>query len=298
MTSNDGRKGSSFRGHGADQRPARAGAPRRGLSSRARATARVISVGHPTGAPRARARRHRGGEDGRTDAAVQNRPEVLRPRGAPSLLAPSPRTRSRSASPGRRATPATEAGGKADLKISSHSGLPDVAAAVGSALRNAGIEVVLTGGGCATIYSGGAYQSRDLDFILGDAVSQKRLDEVMASAGFRRNRDHYVHPRTDYFVEFPRGPLSIGRDFAVRAVKLRIGRTWVSALSATDSCRDRLAAYYFWDDLSSLKAAIEIARRQAVNLRAIRKWSAIEGHLPKFESFRKALSEAIAKDGE
>ena len=56
-------------------------------------------------------------------------------------------------------------------------------------------------------------------------------------------------------VEFPAGPLAIGDDDLVEPVELRVGRTRVPALSATDSCRDRLAAFYHWRDLQSLRVA-------------------------------------------
>jgi hypothetical protein len=43
------------------------------------------------------------------------------------------------------------------------SSLADVAAAVAGALPGSEIRAVLTGGACATLYTGGEYQSSDLD---------------------------------------------------------------------------------------------------------------------------------------
>jgi hypothetical protein len=175
------------------------------------------------------------------------------------------------------------------LSLGSRSTLTDVARVVGGALRDAGIEAALVGGACATIYSRGEYQSLDLDFILETGVTRRSLDAAMAAAGFRRSGDRYVHPKTKFFVEFPRGPLSIGRDAAVRTVMLRVGASRIRALSATDSCRDRLAAFYFWNDLPSLSAALAIARRQKVKLSAVKRWSRGEGHGELFEQFRRRL---------
>ncbi len=175
------------------------------------------------------------------------------------------------------------------MKLTSHSTLRNVAVIVAQGLKNAGIEAVLTGGACATIYSEGEFQSNDLDFILGGAVTRAQLDDAMRAIGFRRKTDHYVHPRTAFFVEFPRGALSIGRDSSIRPVDLKIGKARVTALSATDSCRDRLAAYFFWDDLSGLTAALAIARHQRVSLIAIKRWSEMEGHRDKFRVFQKEL---------
>jgi hypothetical protein len=175
------------------------------------------------------------------------------------------------------------------VKVGARSSLAEVAEAVGGALGEAGIDAVLTGGACATIYSDGAYQSFDLDFILIGGADRKRLDVAMANAGFRRRIDRYVHPKVRFFVEFPRGPLSVGRDAAIRPARLRLGGASLRALSPTDSCRDRLAAWYFWNDMSSRRAAIAIARRNRVDFRKISRWSVSEGFADRFEEFRREV---------
>jgi hypothetical protein len=175
------------------------------------------------------------------------------------------------------------------MKIGSDSSLEQVAAAVAAAFKAAGIRAVLTGGAAAVIHTGGEYQSEDLDFILESSASQERLDEVLAELGFSRKRDHYVHPSSRFFIEFPRGPLSIGRDIRIRPVEARVGRRRILALSATDSCRDRLAAFYHWNDRQSLQTAVRIARRHRVDLEIIRSWSIGEGMGAKFDEFRREL---------
>ena len=149
---------------------------------------------------------------------------------------------------------------------------------------------MLTGGACATIYSDGAYLSHDLDFIIRAGGNRAALDKTMAAAGFSRSHDRYVHPATAFFVEFPRGPLSIGEDADITPSRLKIGRTTIPALSATDSCRDRLAAFYHWSDRHSLRSAVEIAIRRRVNMTTIRRWSEREGHQDRFHEFREAVA--------
>lgn len=181
------------------------------------------------------------------------------------------------------------------MSITPESDLEEVAATIAEALDKANIRAVLTGGGCATIYSGGEYQSEDLDLIIQSAPTRRELDDAMRSVGFKRKGDHYVHPKTDLFVEFPRGPLAIGRDLKITPVNIRLGTRVIRALSATDSCRDRLAAFYFWNDRQSLDTAILIALSQKVNLSAIRKWSAAEKSLERFEEFERELKVARRK---
>lgn len=159
-------------------------------------------------------------------------------------------------------------------------------------LKASGIRAVLTGGACASIHSGGEYQSEDLDLILQGAPSQRALDDAMKRIGFKRHGDHYVHPKTDFFVEFPHGPLAIGDDLSVRPIEVRIGSAKVLALSATDSCRDRLAAFFHWSDRQSLETAVAIAVRNRVNLKKIRAWSAEQGSAERFEEFLRELDTA------
>ncbi|RPJ80069.1 MAG: hypothetical protein EHM13_12625 [Acidobacteria bacterium] len=172
--------------------------------------------------------------------------------------------------------------------ITATSTLPDVALAVGAVLSRHRICAVLTGGACVSIYTNGLYVSRDADFVILRAVPglQRRLDEALASLGFVRDRDRYVHNLTPFFVEFPPGPLSIGRDLRIKPVKVKVGDATALLLSPTDSCRDRLASFYFWGDRQALDFAVAIARRHEVNFRAIRRWSKDEGELQKYGEFR------------
>jgi len=60
-------------------------------------------------------------------------------------------------------------------------------------------------------------------------------------------------------------------------------------LSATDSCRDRLAAFYHWNDRQSLDVAVQVASRSRVDLALIRRWSAREGFGDRFAEFTAEL---------
>lgn len=171
------------------------------------------------------------------------------------------------------------------MKFDARSSLADVAVAVGDALRRAGIRAVLTGGACANLYSGGTIESMDADFILSGSPALEDLNRAMNALGFRRRGDRFVHPRVPFFVEFPRGPLGIGQDVQIRPVwRVRRGAKTL-ALSATDSCRDRLAAYYHWRDQQGLAAAVAIAARNRVSLRRIREWSRREGSMKDYQTF-------------
>lgn len=175
------------------------------------------------------------------------------------------------------------------MKISSRSSARKVATAVAAALERHDLQAVLSGGGCASIYTSGAYQSVDLDFILQGPGTQLQLDQAMASLGFERRGTQYFHLLSRYYVEFPPGPLGVGSDYRIEPVEIRSGKTRLRLLSPTDSCRDRLAGFYHWNDRQSLEVAVRIGARKRIDLEKIRTWSEQERALTRFEIFLEEL---------
>lgn len=175
--------------------------------------------------------------------------------------------------------------------ITASSTLREVALTVGAVLSEHRIRAVLTGGACVSIYTDGRYVSKDADFVIQSALPslQRRLDEALASLGFARDGDRYVHDLTPFFIEFPPGPLSIGSDLSITPVEVKVGEATALLLSPTDSCRDRLATFYFWGDRQALELAIMIARTHHVDFRAIRRWSENEGAPEQYQEFRREL---------
>jgi hypothetical protein len=160
-----------------------------------------------------------------------------------------------------------------------------VAVRVGDAARRHGIRAVLTGGACASLHTGGSYSSIDADFVILGEVSRAELDSAMADVGFSRKGDRYVHPGIEYYVEFLPGPVAIGADEAIRPTLYRLGDARTLALSPTDSCRDRLAAFYHWRDRQSLETAARIALRNRLNWSKLRAWSTQEGFAEAYAEF-------------
>ena len=106
------------------------------------------------------------------------------------------------------------------MKITGRSSAREVATHVAAALEDKGLRAVLSGGGCASIYTEGLYQSVDLDFILQGPGTQRELDEAMTSIGFARKGTQYFHALARYYVEFPPGPLGIGSDYRIEPVEV------------------------------------------------------------------------------
>ncbi len=174
--------------------------------------------------------------------------------------------------------------------ITPASSLREVAFIVCSALQAIEVTAVLTGGSAATIWVPEAYQSRDCDFIISFARPDAPAEEVLARLGYREFGGTYVHPENPFTIEFPPGPLSVGDEIITIWETLHESGHMLHVLTPTDSCRDRLAAFYHWRDYSSLRSATAIARKHSVDQDVIRVWSRKEGAADKYEQFLRTLT--------
>lgn len=169
--------------------------------------------------------------------------------------------------------------------IDASSTLTEVAYAVCTALDRAGFTAVLTGGSAATFYAPEAYLSDDLDFVL--ALRGTNGESALRQLGYERRGDFYVHPSSRFLLEFPPGPLAIGDDLVHTWSTFRRRGEILHVLTPTDSCRDRLASFLFWNDFRGLEQALHVyrAQRKKVDLESIRAWCTRERQPDKFELF-------------
>ena len=177
------------------------------------------------------------------------------------------------------------------MKISPTSTLREVAFVVCTALDQAGVRAVLTGGSAATVYAPEAYQSGDLDFVIEFQEADAEAAPVLYKLGYRLEGNSYTHGENPLFLDFPPGPLMVGGDLVQDWDTLRDGDYLLRIITPTDACRDRLSGFLFWDDRGSLAQALGVARaeRDRIDLSAIRSWSQREGHEAKFLEFERRL---------
>lgn len=165
----------------------------------------------------------------------------------------------------------------------------ELAAFVCSHLKQRGIDVVLSGGSCVSIYAPNRYVSMDLDFINRVQTARRELKKALAEIGFTEKKRYFVHPDTEFFLEFPSGPLAVGGE-PVRAVEeLHLETGILKLLSATDCVKDRLAAFYHWNDRQCLQQAVWVAQGLDIDWREIERWSLAEGEEEKFRVFREGF---------
>ncbi len=147
----------------------------------------------------------------------------------------------------------------------------------------------MSGGSCVQIYSEGKYTSDDIDLIDRFNGGHTRIKQVMFDMGFKEHNRYFVHEDTEYFIEFPRGPLGVG-DAPVHDIATLEEETGIlKLLTPTDCIKDRLAAYYHWDDPQSLEQAVWVAQQNPFDMDAVKTWSEQEGMMEKFTVFYRRL---------
>jgi hypothetical protein len=159
--------------------------------------------------------------------------------------------------------------------IGPDTSLTELAALVSSALEKAGIAATLSGGGAVSIYTDNEYESCDLDFV----TSQR--NDVIAKAleplGFRYRpgKKELEHPDTDYYVEFPSGPLSFGSTLVIAqqgAATIETSYGPIKMVTPTHSVMDRLTHYFAWGDRQALDQVVMIARRHPLDWDELNRW--------------------------
>ena len=165
----------------------------------------------------------------------------------------------------------------------------ELAAFIQDSLQEVGIRVVLSGGSAVSFYSSNKYVSKDLDLINASFARRSKIKSVMEEIGFQEKGRYFVNPHTEFFVEFPDGPLSVGEEPVKEISEFELATGTLLVLSPTDCVKDRLCAFYFWNDQQGLAQAVLVAKDQKVDLKEIKRWSKTEGRKQEYEIFKNRL---------
>lgn len=175
------------------------------------------------------------------------------------------------------------------MKTIKEMSLEELAAFISTNLRKNNIDVVLTGGSCVSIYSKNQYVSMDLDFVETFYTKRKDLAKCLTELGFYEENRYYKHPDTDYIIEFPPGPLAVGNEPIKDIITLQFKTGELRIISPTECVKDRLSAFYFWNDRQCLEQAVLVAKMNDINLDEVERWSKKESEEEKFKEFLKKL---------
>lgn len=163
--------------------------------------------------------------------------------------------------------------------VNRDTSLKELAALISQALENADISATLSGGSAVSLYSHNEYASYDLDFVTSERNSA--IATAIAPLGFRYESAtrEFNHPDTDYYVEFPPGPLAFGEtvvpDEEAAVLQTEFGPLRI--ITPTQSVMDRLAAYSAWNDNQAFDQAVMIARHQPLDWTLLAEWGEREG---------------------
>jgi hypothetical protein len=165
----------------------------------------------------------------------------------------------------------------------------ELGAFVQTHLRTSGIEVVLSGGAGVTLYSRGKYVSKDLDLVNIYSRDRKTIRFCMMEIGFREHGRYFKHPDSDFIIEFPPGPLTVGTEPVKDVREIVLSTGILRVISPTDCVKDRLAAFYHWGDNQCLAQAAMVCKEKAVDLQEVARWSKAEGKSAEFDGIRDVL---------
>lgn len=165
----------------------------------------------------------------------------------------------------------------------------ELAAYIQKFLLEHGIRVVLSGESAVSFYSSNKYVSKDLDLINTSFARRSKLKSVMEQFGFQEQGRYFTTPESQFIVEFPDGPLSVGEEPVKEISEFKLQTGTLHIISATDCVKDSLCAFYFWNDQQGLAQAVLVAGHQKVDLLEIERWSKVEDKEKEYGLFKKKL---------
>ena len=158
-------------------------------------------------------------------------------------------------------------------------------------LAQESVDTILVGGAVVSIYSEGAYQSGDLDFITSES-DLKKIQQVLAKIGFEKKAKYFQHPKCSHlFIEFVAGPLGIGDDLKIQPALQKVEGKQIKILSPTDCIRDRLASFIYFKARECLDQAVLVAKRHTFDVKKVKTWCSKEGALEQFKEFENLLKQ-------
>ena len=124
---------------------------------------------------------------------------------------------------------------------------------------------------------------------LAGPVSRRKVKGALAVIGFKEKDRYFIHSETEFYVEFPTGPLTVGDERVYEVETRNTGAGHLRLLTPTDCVKDRLAAFFYWNDTMAFEQALLVARNQTIDIANLRRWSAAEGQNAKLALFEDAL---------
>jgi len=163
----------------------------------------------------------------------------------------------------------------------------DLAGLICQNFKEDGIEAILVGGSCVTIYSNNRYLSADLDYVTYEELG--KVERSLKKIGFIKVGKYFAHPSCALYIDFVTEPVAIGNEIIQKFEELESKYGVLKLLTVTDCVRDRLLSFYHWDDRQGLNQAIEVCLDHSIDMKKLREWSKKEGFEKNFLLFEEEL---------
>jgi hypothetical protein len=118
------------------------------------------------------------------------------------------------------------------------------------------------------------------------------LSRAMADIGFSKQGRVYVNETTEICVEFPSAPLSIGEQLITETTVFESNAGEIPILFAKDVIKDRLAAYFHWQDKQSLVQAVAVMIKHPISLDELKSFCQNESKENEFALIQQLLHSA------
>lgn len=171
--------------------------------------------------------------------------------------------------------------------------LSELAGFISEELRKKGIDTVLVGGACVSIYSKNRYQSYDLDYVT--YADMKKVKKALEELGFKEKQKYFYRQDCPWFIEFVSPPVAVGNEPIHQFNCLKTSLGTIKMLSPVDSVKDRLAGFYHWNDKQCLEQAVSICLEESIDFKELKNWSESEKYPEKFVIFEAICNKKIKK---
>lgn len=153
----------------------------------------------------------------------------------------------------------------------------ELAVIVAEHLQQRGVDVVLVGGLAVEIYAENLYLTKDIDMVNTNYIKPSQLHNIMGELDFHKQGRVYVNNTTDITVEFPSGPLAVGRSVIKSTTIVRVAHGTIPILHAIDVVKDRTAAFIHWQDKQSLIQAMSVMLKHGIKPAELKTFCTDEG---------------------
>ncbi len=141
--------------------------------------------------------------------------------------------------------------------------LKELACFIYETLKANDIDAVLVGGACVSIYSYNCYQSYDLDFATYQDL--KTIEKILKDFNFKRIGRCFSRIDCPYVIDFVNPPIAIGHESIRSFENLTTSIGSLQLLTPTDCVKDRLAAFFYWNDEQTFKQALLVAKYHIID---------------------------------